>query len=679
MTSAVRKSETEDNGVIFSLRRRGAVFFLCMETAALQIIDDRQPDRESIVIVGNGPVGMRTAHELRRLDAHPRITVLGEEPWRPYDRVRLSSFVAGELRHDALYDARAPEIDGIDVITEARIERIDRETRCVYDAHGRGWRYRKLVLATGSSPRVPLIPGRELDGVYVFRSLADAQALIARQLKSRSTVVIGGGLLGLEAARAMRRYNTQVHVVEHEPRLMFHQLDDAAEQRLRRHIEALGIRVHTGQSVRQIVGVYEPESVLLRDGTQLHCDTVVIATGIAPNVTLARDSGLAVGHGIRVDDAMRTTDPEIYAVGECCEHRDTVYGLVGPGIEQAAVAASNIHGSPAAYLGSVVASSLKVVGCPVFSMGDVEDSVRPYSTFTFTDANVYRRVNVYRGRLVGAVGIGEWDVARLRSAGLENQRIRPWQRWLFVRTGRLWFEDAQRQVARWPQAATVCSCRGVTRGELSAALAGGAASLAALSECTGAATVCGSCKPLLHNLLGNAAGMHTPRWLLGGSIVATVLAVLALFVWLPYAQSVAGASWDALWTNTANKRYSGYTLLGLSLLLSLVALRKRIRAFSLFRFSSWQLVHVLAGVAAVAGLAAHTGFRFGANLNAWLMVCFTLLLLVGGLAGLATARVEGGGRQRWTWLRRGALWAHIVLLWPLPVLLGFHIFKGYYF
>jgi len=636
-----------------------------------------------VVVVGNGPVGMHCARTLCELGYARTVTVLGDEPWQPYDRVRLSSFLAREMRHEALFTqqgvSRYPQAR---VVPRTRVVTIDRDNRKVVDAQGGAWSYSKLVLATGSTPNVPVIPGRELDAVFVFRSMSDAQALLARQLRSRATVVIGGGLLGLEAARAMLRFNTEVHVVEHEPRLMFRQLDESASALLREHVERIGINVHTGTSVQQIFGHYSPSGVRLRNGTEIVCDTVVISAGIRPNVELARDAGLPVGRGIRVDDRMQTSDADIFAVGECCEHRDAVYGLVGPGIEQAAVAATAITGEPADYRGSIASTQLKVVGCNVFSLGEVDDSARPFRSHVFRSEGRYRRINVDRGRIIGAVGFGEWDVSRLRNLALAGGRVWPWQLLSFRRSGELWLNPGTTRVAAWPAAATVCTCRGVSRGQLSEAVAAGAASIEALAECTGASTVCGTCKPLLRNLVGApaaplSAGLKTMLVL---SLVATVLGLLSLPVALPYVDSLSlQLRWDRLWTDSGYKQASGFSLLGLSLLLAALSLRKRIARFRWARFGSWQLVHVAGGVGALAALLVHTGFRTGANLNAWLMLSFSALLLAGAASGVLTAAAErlapGSGQAG----RSAALWLHILLLWPLPALLGFHILKSYYF
>ncbi|MBN1237691.1 MAG: NAD(P)/FAD-dependent oxidoreductase [Gammaproteobacteria bacterium] len=645
-----------------------------------------------VVVVGSGPAGVAFAEQLCRHDPERPIVLLGDEPYRPYDRVRLTSLLARELEPNALYAGmRLEQRRNVEVLAKHRIVRIDRAARIVHDARGNAFPYAALVLATGSRPRVPDIAGIDLPGVYVFRSMSDAERLLARQVASRATVVIGGGLLGLEAARAMRRFNTRVHVVEHESRLMFHQLDQEGAALLGRHVERLGIRVRVGAQVRRIVGSLRAEGVLLRDGNVIACDTIIVATGIVPNVELARNAGIAVGRGIRVDDRMRTSDPSVYAIGECCEHRDVVYGLVAPGLEQAAVAAGNVAGVDARYAGSILASSLKVVGCPVFSIGDVGDSAKPYRAYTYRSAERYRRINVHRGRVIGAVAVGAAgdggaDFSRLRAVGTEGRRIWPWQLARFARCGELW-NDGGNDVGSWPAAAVVCTCRGVTRGALAEAVAAGAATAESIAASTGASTVCGSCRPLVDRLLGAGAraAPTLPRTLLAGGVAAAAVALAASIVSVPYQDSVGGGAtgvtwrWDVVWRESLYRQISGFSLLALAALVSTLSLRKRIRRFTWLAFPSWQLAHVLAGLAAVLVLLVHTGFRAGANLNFALTFCFTGAVLTGGLAGAATAlarRFDGGPPRT---LRRAALAAHVLLLWPLPVLLGFHVLTGYYF
>jgi nitrite reductase (NADH) large subunit len=641
-----------------------------------------------VVIVGSGPVGVRVAQELGRRCPETPIVLYGAERREPYNRVRLSSLLAGELSWEALTrDLELPPRPQLESRLGCAVVAIARNSRVVIDAQGHSQPYARLVLATGSTPYVPAIPGIDRPNVYTFRDFEDAQRLFARSVRSRRTVVLGGGLLGLEAARAMRRFNTEVVVVEQEARLMPQQLDEEAAALLRAHVEGLGIRVVTGDGVRRAFGEGRVEAVVLRSGARIDCDTVVVASGIRPNTQLALRAGLAVGRGIRVDDAMRTSDPNILAVGECAEHRDLVYGLLAPGLEQAAVAAARIAGEEAAYRGSISATRLKILDLPVFSIGRVRDGHKLdlASERVHRDAGGrgYAKIVTERGRLIGAIAVGEArDVGRLQEAAVRGRRIFPWQAWRFTLTGSPWADEEMGNVAAWPDNATVCNCTGVTRGELGRALAAGCAGPQALAIATGASTVCGSCRPLLAELAGSAAPLVPVRgapWLIGGSAAALALTLLAVTVAIPYARTVQLPwVWDVLWRESLWKQVSGYSILGFSLLALGLSMRKRIRRFDFGDFAVWRVAHIaLAGLALLA-LLVHTGGRLGSNLNFLLSLAFLKVVTLGSVAGGVVAlehRLGASGAR----LRRAWTWAHLLAFWPLPVLLGVHVLKSYYF
>ena len=447
------------------------------ETLALSI--DKMTETGApapIVIVGNGPVGMQVARELLRRRPASHVVIYGNECHRPYNRVQLSYLLSGELDWEALLQKLEPPATAV---VEERmgcaVLRIDTRQQCLEDSAGRIQPYTKLILATGSRPHIPTVPGIDLPGVYTFRNLDDASRLLARQMRTQHTVVLGGGLLGLEAARSMQRSNTLVTVVEHADRLLGRQLDEDASDALRTRLLAMGINVIVADGVRRVMGDQRVEGVLLMSGRRIHCDTVVVATGIRPNVELALGAGIAFGRGIRVDDHMCTTAPNVYAVGECAEHRGRVYGVVAPGLEQAAVAANHIDGQEGSYPGSIIATSLKVVGCPVFSSGPMGAGESPNygQSHVYRDAaaGIYRRLLVHQGRLAGAIGVGAWeDTRRLQGAIALRQRVWPWHTWRFRRTGSLWPSEDVAEVTCWPANATVCQCTGVSRGAIGTAI-----------------------------------------------------------------------------------------------------------------------------------------------------------------------------------------------------------------
>jgi nitrite reductase (NADH) large subunit len=642
-----------------------------------------------IIVVGSGPVGMRFVQLLMKLNAELNLAVFGDEPWQPYNRVQLSSLVSGEIKEDDLYaSCDITDYPGVNTFYNNRIVSIDRYNRQVIDSHGKRHSYNKLILATGSRPRLPMINGIDLDNVFTFRDLNDAQSLMGRSVRTRRTVIIGGGLLGLEAARAMQRFNTEVHVVEHSMWLMFRQLDNRAGSYLKRYIESLGIHVHLSERVQRILGDARVSGVLLGNGEVIDCDTVVVAAGIESNSMLAMDAGLHVGKGIRVDDHLQTSDRNIFAIGECVEHRNKIYGLVAPGFEQAAVLAHALNGENTRYQGSVSAANLKVLDYPVFSVGNTGISARSREVFIYQDhrREIYRKIVVINGRIRGAVGIGDWPgVHRFQEAVEKQRRIWPWQISRFREQGVLWNDAAAENVIDWPATATVCNCTGVTRGQLDDAMRRGACTVIELATATGASTVCGSCKNLVADYVsGNASPEPATgfRPLLLFSLLAVLLGLAALLLpAMQYHDSVQ-LSWsmDMLWRDSLLKQISGFSLLGLSLLVSLVSVRKRVRKIiSLWDFAWWRLAHVGLGVLVMLVLLAHTGFRLGDHLNFYLMLVFCGLLLVGAVAGVVIGyehRLPARTSKR---IRSYAVWSHILLLWPLPALLGFHILKTYYF
>jgi nitrite reductase (NADH) large subunit len=639
-----------------------------------------------VVVVGGGPVGLRVAQDLTL--RHVAVLQFNAERWKPYNRLKLTPFLAGEVQIGIVYQPNLfPANARVTQYTGQTVVAIDRDAKTVTNNLGRSFAYSKLVLCLGSHAHIPPIPGRDLAGVYRFRNFDDVELLVARSLRSRRTVVIGGGLLGLEAARGMALRRVETIVVEHESHLMARQLDKAGGTLLARQIAAMGVGVRTGNSVKAIEGAGRVERVVLTNGEAIDCDTVIICTGIRPNIDLARNAGIAVGRGITVDDAMRTSDPDIYAAGECAEHDGNIYGLVAPGLEQAAVAAARVAGETASYRGSVPTTRLKIVGTDVFSMGDIEQADQRLdlssSVWQAADGKAYRRLILRRGRLVGAMAVGDWpEINRIQQAVRDRSFVWPWQLYRFRNTGILYPASAPKSAAQWPAAATVCNCTGVTRGQLGEAMRLGATTIDGLMRETNASTVCGTCRPLLHEILGGQK-KHEPvfgaRAIAAFSVLAAIAALIAWFAppW-PYSLSMEqGLGIDRFWLDGDWKQVSGFTLLGLSAVIAFLSVRKRIKARWLGHYKFWRIVHAAIGTAALAVLFMHTGFRLGNNLNFWLMTTFLTVAAVGSVTGLVTARdhkLLSSGKAS---PRDAVVWLHILTFWPMPVLLMLHIVTVY--
>jgi nitrite reductase (NADH) large subunit len=508
-----------------------------MGAEARIILQQFATQQHDVIVIGTGPAGMRFVTQFARVNTTSRIAIFGDEPWLPYNRVNLTALLTGDIREDKLYVSfDAAKHTNVSCYYNNRIVQIDRHAKEVIDSQGVRHGYSTLVLATGSSAFMPNIPGIHLDNVFSFRDLSDAQKLMSRIVRSRHTVVIGGGLLGLEAARAMHRFNTNVTVIEHSMWLMFRQLDQRAGSYLKRHIETLGVHVRTSERVLEIVGSNKVQGVLLGSGETIECDTIVVAAGIVPNLQLIRNIGLHFGKGIRVNDRMQTNDPDIYAIGECAEHRRKTYGLVAPGYEQADVLAHNLNGGSAQYIGSIATASLKVADYPVFSMGDIDLPAHSHNEIRFQDhiKGIYRKLIIVRGCLHGVVAIGAWPgVNRIQEAIAEHRRIWPWQANRFKKTGSLWVEDDACNVAAWPNSAVVCHCKNITCGDLVAAKNKGACNADQLAHATGAAMACGACRPLLANFMSVQpviTRQNLTRSILVLSAVGLVSLLLVLYI-----------------------------------------------------------------------------------------------------------------------------------------------------
>jgi len=458
-----------------------------------------------LVVVGNGMAGVACVEQILKHAPKFDITVFGEETHVNYNRILLSSVLAGEKVADdiVLNPLDWYEKHGIQLRLGVRIAEIDPASKTVTGDDGSVTPFDKLLLATGSVPLIPPMEGTKKDGVFVFRNLDDTRALLDRAGKGVKAVVIGGGLLGLEAARGLQIQGCDVTVVHLMDTLMERQLDLTGGGHLKSKMECLGVKVLLERSTAAILGNGKVEGIAFKDGSSVEADLVVVAAGIRPNVELARKAELHVNRGIVVNDFMETSDPDIFAVGECVEHNGTCYGLVAPLLEQGKILAATITGNRGPrFEGSVPAAKLKIMGVDVFSAGDFSDKTPGIDVVRYEDAalGIYKKLTLRDGKLSGAILVGDTT---------DSHRYMDWLRTkedLTSHRRQLLFpapsEDLGLDVAAMSDTKIVCGCVGVTKGAIIEAIhSKGVNTLAQLKECTRASTGCGSCTEHCQQLL----------------------------------------------------------------------------------------------------------------------------------------------------------------------------------
>ena len=450
--------------------------------------------RKTLVVAGHGMVGHKLVEELldRGATAAWDVVVLCEERRMAYDRVHLSSFFEGTSAEElSLVDPALLDVPGIRIHVGDPAIRIDRATRTVTSAMGRSIVYDALVLATGSTPFVPPIPGNDAEGTFVYRTIDDLEAIADFALLCRSGAVVGGGLLGLEAANALRSLGLETHVVEFAPRLMPVQVDDGGGAALRRRVEALGVQVHTGCQTTEVALGDRGQVVGMNfaDGGSLETDLVLFSAGIRPRDDLARGADLEVGErgGIVVDERCRTSDPAIYAIGECAVAQGRTWGLVAPGYQMARLVAAQLTGAAdTTFVGADLSTKLKLLGIDVASFGTLEGGV----DVTYVDpiGDVYRRlvVDPEGPRLLGGILVGDASGYDTLVAMARGDLPTPAEVAALAAPGGVPAVPAADDLG---DSALICSCNNVTKGEIAAAVADGG--------CTRAGTTCGGCKPLV--------------------------------------------------------------------------------------------------------------------------------------------------------------------------------------
>ena len=458
-----------------------------------------------LVVIGNGMAGVACVDQILKYRNNFEITIFGDETHVNYNRIMLSSVLAGEKSSDeiVLNGIDWYESNGIRARLGVRVVDVDSQARTVTGDDGSVTAFDQLILATGSSAFIPPIPGVDKKNVHVFRTLDDTRALLEKSRPGCKAVVIGGGLLGLEAARGLQVQGCSVTVVHLMKTLMERQLDAPGGHYLTRKMENIGVRVLLGQQTQALLGNGKVEGLRFASGEEVEADLVVVAAGIRPNADLGRKAGLTVNRGIVVNDHMETSNPRVFAVGECTEHRGQVFGLVAPLFEQGKVLAATITGNRGpVFTGTTPATKLKIMGVDVFSAGSTDESEPGVEMVRYEDPSlgIYKKLLLKDNKLHGVILVGDAS---------DDHRYSEW-----LRTGadltehrrHLLFPpaaaDAGLDVAQIPDSETVCGCMGVTKGTIIDSIhSHGISTLGQLKDRTKASTGCGSCSTLCSRLL----------------------------------------------------------------------------------------------------------------------------------------------------------------------------------
>lgn len=471
-------------------------------------------DKQKLVVIGNGMVGHKFLESLVELEQAPNydVTVLCEEPRPAYDRVYLSSYFSGSTADDlSLVKEGFFEDNNLNIKLNCKAEKLDRDAKVITTQTGEEIAYDKVILATGSYPFVPPVPGHERENCLVYRTIEDLEDITAAAKKSKVGVVVGGGLLGLEAAKALKDLGLETHVVEFAPRLMAVQVDDAGGALLKSKIEELGVKVHTSKNTQNITdGDSCIHKMEFADGESLETDLILFSAGIRPQDAIARESELELGPrgGIVINNHCQTSDPDVYAIGECALWGGMIYGLVAPGYNMAKVAAQHLTSTGEdLFEGADMSTKLKLMGVDVASIGDCHARTEGALSYAYTDEvnQVYKKIVVSADKklLLGAVMVGEAeDYGNLLQMALNNIELPANPEALILPA----LDGAAKPVLgpdALPDSAQICSCLDVTKGDICNAVQEGAQTIGDIKGSTGAATGCGGCAALVTQVMNS--------------------------------------------------------------------------------------------------------------------------------------------------------------------------------
>jgi nitrite reductase (NADH) large subunit len=637
-------------------------------------------NRQRLIIVGNGMVSHRLCARLVEYDpTRYQITVFSEERIPAYDRVHLGEVLNGRDPRSLLLATEEWYRDHqITLRLGDPVVGLDLSRRIVRSARGVQLEYDRLVLATGSVPVTPTIKVDDWSRVFVLRTAEDVDRVRAGAEGARSAVVVGGGLLGLETASTLRDAGLELTVLERNPYVMQPHLELGAAVALKEMLEERGIALAMQTTVSSITQDGPRKRLVLTDGRTLLADFVVLATGARPRDNLGA-WGVATHPrgGFVVNDLLQTSDPAVFAVGECAVFGERPFGTVAPGYVMAECLAQTLMDRAVHFRPPAPAVRLKIAGLPVAVAGAPEPGSEP--TVVAHDGE-HRTLRVKNGQLVAATAVGPWrDWERVEDAVRRKRPVSHWRIERFTRGESLW-PDEPSATGR-PDEQLICTCNRVDYGTICGAIRGGCKSVADIAIRTGATRTCGSCVPVIERILALDAPplqQAAPR----RSVALPALGVLALLAtallvaarpvlvrWLPRHLPF----WDELWRAPLAQQITGFATVGLVALALILPLRRKLQRFP-GSVTLWRIVHTVVGGLAIAALAAHTGLRLGMHLNLYLSIGF---LSLAGMGGLATF---------WPWgqrppgpVARALRFLHLTLFWPALALIALHVLVIYTF
>ena len=651
----------------------------------------QSPEWKSLVIVGGGMVCHRLCKQLvhEGYQTH-QIKIFTEESLPPYDRANLSKCFHRSLKTPPLLDQkRWYEKNGISLHLSKKAAHLDASNKRIRFLDNSIIGYDKLVLATGSRPDIHAIEGAELENVFTYRNWQDLLKIESFCRPDRTIAVIGGGLLGLEAAAALHQAKCRIKVYETANTPLCRNLSETAGAVLLKSMKTLGIEVLLKYQLEKILSNNGKLNLVFRGNVFAEADGVVLATGTRPCDELAAESGIQVSPkgGFLVDETLSTSDPDIFALGDCASFRHDSFGFVQPAYEQADVLAARFCGKDETYVPTGRNCRLNIMGIELSAYGE---NLGEGEHLVYEVNGDYRSLVMHRGKLIGATTIGKWDQATaLGVAVSENLRVPHRQKKHFCTSGQLDMLTHMGNVTTWSADAVICQCTHMSCQAVKNAISEGFDSLAKLEKYTQAGGQCGSCRPLLLGLLhpqsqevqGQAEiPGHRKDHLWWVALVGLIFCMLFWAPWqMPPVDSVQSLNykWSQFWNSFFAKQVTGFTTAGLSLSALILSLRKRMAWFQWGEFAVWRVLHACVGILTLLTLFLHTGLSMGHNLNFWLATCFVGLNTLGAFAAIASssrARKTAGTQTTFqVWMTR----LHIIFFWPYPVLLAAHVYKVY--